>query len=153
MKGKTKILIGLSLSGILACSLWVPSQLLYADENKENEEKLEGMSYEDQTGLFLSMDENGNVSYIEPQINDMEDELKKAQSDDATYELKMRRGEDSFTLGEYDSFKEANDAMTRRALYRSVGDVEVYSNGQLLSNSGYSVVNFNTKMTLQIIEK
>lgn len=145
MKGKTKILIGLSLSGILACSLWVPSQLLYADEQSGNEEKLEGMSYEDQTGLFLSMDEQGNVSYVKPQITDMEDELKAANADDATYELKMKRGDESFTLGEYDTFKEANDAMTRRVLYRSIGDVEVYSNGQLLSNTGYSVVNFNTK--------
>lgn len=145
MKRRMKIFCGVSLTGILACSFWLPSDHLFA-ENDESETTMEGMSYADQTGLFLSLDENGNVSYVEPDIEDQKDELTlpEESDEDTTFEVKMKFGDESQTIGEYDTFEEANAAMTRRSLFRSVGSLEVYSNDQLRTTSSYSVVNFNT---------
>ena len=145
MKRRMKLFCGVSLTGILACSFWLPSDKLFA-ENDDRETSMEGMSYADQTGLFLSLDENGNVSYVEPDVDDIKDELTLPEetNQDTTFELKLKRGDDSMTIGEYDTFEEANAAMTRRSLYRSVGDLEVYSNDVLRTTSSYSVVNFNT---------
>lgn len=145
VKRRMKIFCGVSLTGILACSFWLPSDHLFA-EHDESETTMEGMSYADQTGLFLSLDENGNVSYVEPDIENQKDELTlpEENDEDTTFEVKMKFGDESQTIGEYDTFEEANAAMTRRSLYRSVGSLEVYSNEQLRTTSSYSVVNFNT---------
>ncbi|WP_416325037.1 dockerin type I domain-containing protein [[Eubacterium] hominis] len=146
MKRRSKALFGVSFAGILACSVLTPAHGLFAEEG-DNDTKLEGLSYADQTGLFLSMDEDGNVSYVEPEINDMQKELELPEetSKDTTFELKLNFGDESETIGEYDTFEEANAAMTRRSLFRSIGDLEVYSDNQLRASSSYSVVNFNTK--------
>lgn len=146
MKRRSKALFGVSFAGIVACSVLTPAHGLFAEEG-DNDTKLEGLSYADQTGLFLSMDEDGNVSYVEPEINDMQKELELPEetSKDTTFELKLNFGDESETIGEYDTFEEANAAMTRRSLFRSIGDLEVYSDNQLRASSSYSVVNFNTK--------
>ena len=144
MKRGIKALLGMSLTGLVACSMLMPASGLFAEENN-SDSGLEGMSYSDQSGLFLSMDENGNVSYVEPDVNDISDELElpEESNKDTTFELKMTHGEESDTIGEFETFEEANAAMTRRSLFRSVGDLDVYAGNQLRASSSYSVVNFN----------
>ena len=65
-----------SAAAILTASFYMINK---SDLYASNEElKMQGQSYSDKSGLFLSMDKDGNIQYITPESADVVENNKNA---------------------------------------------------------------------------
>lgn len=155
MKKQVKPLVcTLSLLIAAGTAFTAPKILAQNEESTGNlaEQPNAKQSVSDQTGMFMSTDKNGNVEYIEVKPKGLEKELElpEEKDEDTKFEVKLQFGDNEpQTIASYDTFEEANAAMVRRSMFRSPGDVSVYTDNQVRSVTT-GVVNFNTKKTCGI---
>lgn len=140
--------IGLYILGLLmiVSSVFVASQGSMFAAGSGSETQNGPQSYSDQTGLFMKVDQLGNVEYVEAEGIDIQDQLAlpEEENKDTTFDLKLTIGEEERLIHSYDSFEEANAALNRQSKFRGVGSMGVYTDDQVRSVTN-GVVNFNTK--------
>ena len=158
MKQK-KVLTLLSAAAILTASFYMINK---SDLYASNEElKMQGQSYSDKSGLFLSMDKDGNIQYITPESADVVENTKmpEQQQKHITFDVKVEsENGEMITVAKEDTMKEAQESAfsiqnnrstavmsdstklrTRRAV---PSEVSVYTKDVLRSTTAPSIVRF-----------
>ena len=110
MKQK-KVLTLLSAAAILTASFYMINK---SDLYASNEElKMQGQSYSDKSGLFLSMDKDGNIQYITPESADVVENTKmpEQQQKHITFDVKVEsENGEMITVAKEDTMKEAQES-------------------------------------------
>ena len=141
-----------TLSLLLIAGVAFSNAKLFAANEDVSEQPTAKQSMSDETGMFMSTDKNGNVEYIKVEGKDLEKELElpEEKEEDTKFEVKIQHGENEpQTIASFDTFEQANAAMVRRSMFRSPGDVSVYTDDQVRSVTT-GVVNFNTTSSCEL---
>ena len=144
------IFLGVSLLTVSAVLHPQVKDGLHAEEDASN--TMKGSSYADKTGMFLKMDEDGNISYVEanPEGKSEDTTLPEDKNDDVTFDVQMETKDgDKAEVGSYDSIEQAVQTadmlQLTRSMMRSANsdvDVSVYSNDMLRATSKPAIVKF-----------
>ncbi|WP_455791948.1 dockerin type I domain-containing protein [Amedibacillus sp. YH-ame10] len=141
---KAKVIgLGFMLTAITLTSMQMDS--VFASDEKNDVSNAQ--STLEKEGIFTALDKDGNITYIKQTNEDITDELELPEKTDTetTFDLKVQIGNaEPETIASYDTFKEANTAMNKKARSRSVGNLAVYTNDQIRAVTN-GVVNFRTK--------
>ncbi len=118
---KTKIvLVTLCVIVFATCfTIYANNKLFLHAENNQDVD-FNGVSYADQTGLFLQMDENGNVSYVDANPNQHFDDVTLPEEKDknVTFDVSVVDPDGKQDeVGSYDSIEEAQDAEEKLQSY------------------------------------
>ncbi|MEG0469268.1 MAG: hypothetical protein RR562_05090, partial [Longicatena sp.] len=140
---KAKVIgLGFMLTAITLTSMQMDS--VFASNEKNDVSNAQ--STLEKEGIFTALDKDGNITYIKQTNEDITDELELPEKMDkeTTFDLKVQIGNaEPETIASYDTFKEANTAMNKKARSRSVGKLAVYTNDQIRAVTN-GVVNFRT---------
>ncbi len=156
MKHK-KVLTLLSVAALLTASFYITKKENLRASNEES--FMQGQSYSDKNGLFLSMDKDGNIKYVKPENADVVEDttMPEDQKRNVSFDVKVQNdnGEEIIVAKE-DTMKEAQESamlledsqstavMSKNRKVRStdVGEVSVYTQDVLRSTTAPSVVRF-----------
>lgn len=160
---KTKIVI-VSLCVVIVSLVFVnfigDGKLLHAENNQDS--IMDGISYADQTGLFLQMDEEGNVTYVDANPNRHFDDVTLPEDNDKTVTFDVSVTDyngNKDEAGSYKSFQEAQDVVKKLQSYggakmlldgndkNSINDarIDVYTEDMLRSTTAPAIVVFKSE--------
>lgn len=135
-------------------------QYVQAEETTTSTEQTNTpISYADQTGLFLSMDEEGNIEYVEPEIPEqtVDTVLPEEKDSSITFDVKMENEDGEVEeIEQFSSMEDAQmmvDIMQMGSKLRSISneeedttvnqDISIYTDDRLRSTTTPSVVVFS----------
>ncbi len=160
---KTKVVI-VSLCAVVFGSLLINymgnDKLLHAENSQDS--IVEGVSYADQTGLFLQMDEDGNVTYVDANPNKHYDDVSLPEDNDksVTFDVSvMDYNGNKDEAGSYKSFQEAQDVVKKLQSYGGAkmmldganedgindAKIDVYTEDKLRSTTAPAIVVFKSE--------
>ena len=124
MKQK-KVFALLSVAAIFVASFYMTKK---PDLRAFNEESVKyGQSYSDKTGLFLSMDKDGNIQYIKPENADIIEDTGMPENNqrNVSFDVKVENEDgETITVAKEDTIEDAQESVD---LIQSSGSVAVMS--------------------------